>query len=308
MKRVMSSVPARKSLRFDLSSGMSIAADAYGDPGGQPVLFLHGGGQTRHAWGGSAEALAKAGFHAICMDHRGHGESGWAARDQYRLDHFVGDLFGVLEQLGEKPILVGASLGGITALLAETAQEESVAKAVILVDVTPRLETQGVERIISFMKGGSEGFASLEDAADAIARYLPHRERPKDLSGLAKNLRRMEDGRYYWHWDPEMLKTWERGRYSADDDRRLKERLAKVRSLQIPTLLIRGRLSDIVSTETASEFLEMVPHAEYVDLADAHHMVAGDRNDAFTEAILQFLLKHFAPKTPAKEDRPQRIS
>lgn len=304
----MSSAPAAKFMRFDLSSGMSIAADAYGDPGGQPVLFLHGGGQTRHAWGGSAEALAKAGFHAICMDHRGHGESGWAGRDQYRLDHFVGDLCGVLEQLDEKPVLVGASLGGITALLAETAQEESIAKAVILVDVTPRLETQGVERIISFMKGGSKGFASLEDAADAIAKYLPHRERPKDLSGLAKNLRRMEDGRYYWHWDPEMLKTWERDRYSADDDRRLKERLARVRGLRIPTLLIRGRLSDIVSTETASEFLEMVPHAEYVDLADAHHMVAGDRNDAFTEAILQFLLEHFVPKTPTKEDRSQRIS
>lgn len=306
---MMASPPAEPVLlRFELPNGMSIAADALGDPDSQPVLFLHGGGQTRHAWGGSAEALAKAGFYAICMDHRGHGQSGWAGRDQYELDHFVEDLLGVLAQLRDKPVLVGASLGGITALLAETAQEESVAKAVILVDVTPRLETEGVDRIIAFMKGGADGFASIEEAADAVAQYLPHRERPKDLSGLAKNLRRMDDGRYYWHWDPEMLRTWERDKYTEDDDRKLKERLSKVRNLTIPTLLIRGRLSDIVSTETAAEFLEMVPHAEFVDLANAHHMVAGDRNDAFTDAILQFLLKHFAPSLHANEDRTKRIS
>lgn len=299
---------ATVSLRFDLENGMSIAADAHGDPRRQPVLFLHGGGQTRHAWGGSAQALAKAGFYAICMDHRGHGESSWAGRDRYKLEHFVEDLLGVIGQLHDAPILVGASLGGITALLAETAQEQSVAKGIILVDVTPRLETQGVERIIGFMRGGSEGFASIDEAADAVAEYLPHRERPEDLSGLAKNLRLMADGRYYWHWDPEMLKTWERDRYTEDDDRRLKERLSRVSSLRIPALLIRGRLSDIVSTQTAAEFLQMVPHAEYVDLADAHHMVAGDRNDAFTGAILQFLLKHFPPELGTDQDRPQRIS
>jgi len=287
--------PRAASIRFELPHGISIAADAHGEPGAQPVLFLHGGGQTRHAWGGTAEALAELGFYTICMDHRGHGQSDWAGEDEYRLDHFVADLRGVLAQLDEKPVLVGASLGGITALLAETAGERSVAKGLVLVDVTPRLEPGGVERILGFMKAGASGFASLEEVANSIARYLPHRKRPKDLSGLAKNLRRNEDGRYYWHWDPKMLKTWERDRYTEADDLELKARLANAARLAIPTLLIRGRLSDLVSTEAASEFLEMVPHAEYVDLADAHHMVAGDRNDAFTEAVTDFLLRHFVP-------------
>ncbi|MGB7478063.1 MAG: alpha/beta hydrolase [Polyangiales bacterium] len=282
------------SLRFELPNGMSIAADAYGDPSHQPVLFLHGGGQTRHAWGNSAELLAQHGFYTICMDHRGHGESSWARLGEYRVYHFAEDLQHVIAQLDQKPILVGASLGGIASLLAETEQEESVAKAVILVDVTPRLETDGVARIIGFMKEGTSGFDSLEEVADSIAAYLPHRKRPKDLSGLAKNLRRGEDGRYYWHWDPNMLKTWEPGRYTEENDRKLKERLQEVRNLDVPTLLIRGRQSDLVSTETAAEFLGMVPHAEYVDLADAHHMVAGDRNDAFTDSVKEFLLRHFA--------------
>lgn len=298
--------PPAPSLRFDLPNGISIAADVHGDPSHQPVLFLHGGGQTRHAWGNTAEALAEHGFYTICADHRGHGESSWAGELQYHVFHFVEDLQHLLAQLDQKPILVGASLGGIASILAETEQEESVAKGVILVDVTPRLETDGVNRIIGFMKGGTSGFTSLEEAADSIAQYLPHRKRPKDLSGLAKNLRRLEDGRYYWHWDPKMLKTLGPTPYTEEEDRRLKERLQDLSNLAIPTLLIRGRLSDLVSTETATEFLEMVPHAEYVDLADAHHMVAGDRNDVFTETVKEFLLRRFAPEDTTDEDSVQR--
>jgi pimeloyl-ACP methyl ester carboxylesterase len=285
---------------------MSIAADVHGDPSHQPVLFLHGGGQTRHAWGNTAEALAEHGFYTICTDHRGHGESSWAGGGEYHVFDYVEDLQHLLAQLDQKPILVGASLGGIASLLAETEQEESVAKGVILVDVTPRLEIDGVERIIGFMKGGTSGFASLDEAADSISQYLPHRERPKDLSGLAKNLRRKENGRYYWHWDPKILKTMGSSPYTEEADRRLQQRLQDVSSLDIPTLLIRGRLSDLVSTETATEFLEMVPHAEYVDLADAHHMVAGDRNDGFTETVKEFLLRRFAPEDTTNEDRVQR--
>jgi pimeloyl-ACP methyl ester carboxylesterase len=300
--------PPTPSFRFDLPNGISIAADVHGDPRNQPVLFLHGGGQTRHAWGNAAEALAKHGFYTICTDHRGHGESSWAGEGEYRVFHFAEDLQHIIAQLDQKPILVGASLGGIASLLVETAQEESVAAGLILVDVTPRLETDGVDRIIGFMRGGTSGFASLEEAADSIGRYLPHRKRPKDLSGLAKNLRRMEDGRYYWHWDPKMLRTWEPNQHTEEDDRKLKARLQEVRSLDIPTLLIRGRLSDLVSAETAAEFLEMVPHAEYVDLADAHHMVAGDRNDVFAETVKEFLLRRFPREDTRNEDRAQRTS
>jgi non-heme chloroperoxidase len=298
--------PPAPSLRFDLPNGISIAADVYGDPSHQPVLFLHGGGQTRHAWGNSAETLAKHGFYTISMDHRGHGKSSWANLGEYHVFNYVEDLQHVIAQLDRKPILVGASLGGIASLLVETAQEESIARGLILVDVTPRLERDGVNRIKKFMKGGTSGFASLEEAADSIGRYLPHRKRPKDLSGLAKNLRRKEDGRYYWHWDPKMLKTLGASRHTQEADRLLKERLQDLRNLDIPTLLIRGRLSDLVSTETANEFLEMVPHAEYVDLADAHHMVAGDRNDVFTETVKEFLLRRFAPDDTTNEDRVQR--
>ena len=278
--------PRRTSFRGD---GLTIAADVYGDPEARPVVFLHGGGQTRHAWGGTARAVASAGWFAISLDHRGHGESDWHPAGDYLLDAFVRDLEAVIPTLRSKPVLVGASLGGLTAMHAEARSTEPVSRGIVLVDVTPRLEIEGVQRILAFMSARPDGFASLDDAADVIAAYLPHRPRPSDLRGLEKNLRRGDDGRYRWHWDPRLMQVWNPEHLDPSTRKQVvDERLAAARRLSVPVLLVRGRMSDIVSEEGAREFLDAVPHAEYVDLA-AGHMVAGDRNDAFTAAVLGFL-------------------
>jgi len=295
----------KPSTRFELRTGISLAADTYGDPSNQLVLFLHGGGQTRHAWGGAARALAELGFYTIATDHRGHGDSGWCEKGEYELEVFAHDLLALLEQLNQKPIIVGASLGGISALRAEALSEEHVAKALVLVDTTPRMEAAGVTRILRWMLDGLEGFASLQDAADAIAEYLPHRARRTDLSGLAKNLRLGEDGRYRWHWDPTMIRSWnpDHWRDPAAAEKEIQSRLDAASNISIPVLLIRGGLSDVVSEDTAQEFLKLVPHAEYVDLKDAAHMVAGDRNDAFTSSVAEFILEHFPPVGEAPNDQ-----
>lgn len=288
----------KPAMRFELSTGVSIAADAFGDPSNQTVLFLHGGGQTRHAWGGAAKALAELGFYTICTDHRGHGESAWSTEGGYTLEVFARDLLALVEHFDEKPIIVGASLGGVSALRAEAISDEPVAKALVLVDTTPRMSASGVTRILRWMLDGLEGFGSLEEAADAIAAYLPHRPRRTDLSGLAKNLRLGDDGRYRWHWDPEMIRSWNPENWSdtAAAQEEIQERLDNAAKITMPMMLIRGRLSDVVSEENAQEFLRFVPHAEYVDLKDAAHMVAGDRNDAFTESVADFIIEHFAPQ------------
>jgi len=194
----------------------------------------------------------------------------------------VTDLRKVLTHFEQPPVLVGASLGGMTALLTEGEATQPMSSAVVLVDITPRVEQKGVDRIIAFMTARPDGFASLEEVADTIAEYIPHRPRPKDLSGLEKNLRKRPDGRYRWHWDPQII--------SPDRRRRDPERMfAAARGLRVPTMLVRGGISDVVSEETTKEFLEAVPHAKYVDVAEAGHMVAGDRNDAFSKAVIEFL-------------------
>src|SRR4051812_11480724 len=103
----MGLAPSPRRVDYVLESGMRIAGDAYGDPGAPPVVFLHGGGQTRHAWGGSAAAVAEAGHLAISLDHRGHGDSAWHPGGDYSGDGFVADLRGVLRQIAGRPFLVG---------------------------------------------------------------------------------------------------------------------------------------------------------------------------------------------------------
>ena len=269
-------------------AGLGLAADVYGPPGALPVLLLHGGGQTRHAWGSAATAFAAAGRRAYSIDLRGHGNSDWSADGTYGLDRFAADVETVSLGLYARPALVGASLGGLAALIAVGESEQPVATALVLVDVTPRVETAGREKIGAFMRSGMRGFESLDEAADTIADYLPHRPRPTDLSGLRKNLRLRGDGRWYWHWDPRFIANVE-GVDGQEGEVRHDRLCDAARNVQIPTLLVRGRMSDIVSDEGIRELQSLIPHLEVADVAGAGHMVAGDKNDAFNQAVIEFI-------------------
>jgi non-heme chloroperoxidase len=283
--------------------GLRIAGDAWGDPTGPLVLLQHGGGQTRHAWKGTGQTLAAAGYRAVALDARGHGDSAWDPDGDYSQDAMVEDLIRVVAQLDDRrPVLVGASMGGGTSLVA--AGEDRVdATALVLVDIAPRVETGGVDKIKAFMGQKPEGFESLEEVAEAIASYQPHRSRPKDLAGLGKNVRLGSDGRYHWHWDPK----FRLGVRNLDQRHARLEACAK--SLTLPTLLVRGGLSDILTEEGAREFLEMCPQAEYVNVAGAAHMVAGDRNDIFGDAVKDFLSRnvpvHGEPVQPSHDPQPR---
>ncbi|MCZ6627425.1 MAG: alpha/beta hydrolase [SAR324 cluster bacterium] len=281
-----STLAVPETLSIPIDEGFALAADAWGDPAAAPVLFLHGGGQTHHSWGGAARILAGRGYRTMTIDLRGHGESGWSPSGNYGIDAFVDDLKLVRGTLSAPPVLVGASLGGVAALLAAGEGEPEFCKALVLVDIAPRVEPRGVARIGEFMRANPDGFASLEEAADAVATYRRHRSRPKDISGLHKNLRLRENGRYYWHWDPSFLA--QRGNRTPHREERLRDAAA---ALRVPTLLVRGKNSDVVSEQGVHEFLQLVPHGEYVDVSGAGHMVAGDRNDVFGDAVLAFLEK-----------------
>ena len=281
-ERSSSGQPA--SLRFAIDAQMTLRADGWGDSSQQPVLFLHGGGQTRHAWHGTASALAGRGWYAVCLDLRGHGESSWAADGNYTSDAFVADVTQVVAQLGAKPVIVGASLGGITAMLGVGEGHFPPCAAVILVDIAPRMEIAGVKRIRDFMRAHPCGFASVEAAADAVAAYRRHRRRPKDVRGLLKNLRLRADGRYYWHWDPAFMVR------DAVDREGFERRCQRaVAAATVPLMLVRGGSSDVVSEEGVRDFLRLAPTARFVDIQEAGHMVAGDRNDVFTKAVLEFI-------------------
>ena len=143
------------------------------------------------------------------------------------------------------------------------------------------------------MSGNLNGFASLDEAAEAVAAYLPHRPRPSDHNRLEKNLRLRPTStgelRYFWHWDPTMLALWRQ--YSSPDRKmQYEEQLYQAaHALTVPTLIVRGGMSDVVSEKIMAEFLDSVPHVQSVSVANAGHMVAGDSNHAFTRAVIEFL-------------------
>jgi pimeloyl-ACP methyl ester carboxylesterase len=273
-------------VEFRGEKSLRLVADEWnrGAGGNRPtILMLHGGGQNRFSWKNTGQVLADHGFHVIAIDARGHGDSDRAPGGEYTVNTLAGDIAEVLQQIGRPVVLIGASMGGLTGIQVAYDAGPQVVTKLVLVDVVPRFENEGSHRIRDFMTRHVNGFDTLEEAADAIAEYLPYRKRPRNLEGLKKNLRH-RDGRWHWHWDPQFVTQ------TGDDPFMEIEKLEReAMALHVPILLIRGKLSDVVSPEGVADFLAKVPAAEFVELADAGHTAAGDDNDAFSAAVVAFV-------------------
>ena len=276
-----------QTVEFSGVDGITLIADEWNRDAGladQPtILMLHGGGQNRFSWKNTGQILADEGYHVVALDSRGHGDSDRAPGADYAIDTLMADVLHVLDAIGGPVVLIGASMGGLTGILVADSAGPDKVTGLVLVDVVPRYEKNGSARIRDFMLTNLHGFGSLEEAADAVAAYLPHRSKPRSPEGLKKNLR-LRDGRWYWHWDPAFMTA-------PGDDPELRtdnfERAAM--DLKIPILLIRGKLSDVVSPEGVRHFLATVPRAEFVELSNAGHTAAGDDNDAFTDTVVAFV-------------------
>ncbi|RFZ56594.1 Haloacetate dehalogenase H-1 [Mycobacterium marinum] len=281
-----------RTVEFSGTEGITLVADEWNrdtTASGRPtILMLHGGGQNRFSWKNTGQILADTGLHVIALDSRGHGDSDRAPDADYAIETLTSDILHVLDAIGRPVVLIGASMGGLTGILVADSAGPDRVTGLVLVDVVPKYEKDGSARIRDFMFTNLHGFATLEEAADAVATYLPHRTKPRSPEGLKKNLR-LRDGRWYWHWDPAMMTA-------PGDDPELRtenfERAAM--NLTIPILLIRGKLSDVVSSEGVQDFLDKVPHAEFVELSNAGHTAAGDDNDAFTEVVVDFVKRRAA--------------
>ena len=269
---------------FRGADDLSLVADEWNNPettegfdlSRLSVLMLHGGGQNRFSWKKTGQILASRGLHVVALDSRGHGDSDRSPDAKYTVEALCADTRAVLEQIGRPVVLIGASMGGLTGILAAHEAGPDSVQRLVLVDVVPRYEKHGSARIRDFMFSHVHGFESLEEAADAVAAYLPHRPRPRSAEGLKKNLRH-RNGRWFWHWDPAFLRVEQLEQAAIE--------------LTIPILLIRGKLSDVVSEEAVEDFLKKVPNAEFAELSGAGHTAAGDDNDAFSEVVVQFVLR-----------------
>lgn len=279
--------PTRQSapvLRMLSGDGLMLAADAYGDPAAPPILFFHGGGQSRNAWRGSAQRVAEAGYYGLSLDLRGHGDSGWSARGDYLLDAYARDVELLIGQFDQPVVLVGASRGGQAALVGG-ARHPARVRLIMLADVAPLIADDGVDDIRAFFRASDSGFASLDDAAEALHRHL-HQPRIADAAKLERSMRCGADGRLYWRWDPKtaapaMLNPPSEG----------EALLAAAAAVKSPLMLVRAEHSTIVTQAGVDAFRALAPQLEVIEAKGVGHMFTGDRNDGFAASLLERLAR-----------------
>jgi pimeloyl-ACP methyl ester carboxylesterase len=274
-------VPTRISVPGD---GLEMVADAYGDPTAPPVCFFHGGGQSRRSWAGSARRVAQAGYYGLTFDLRGHGDSGWAADGDYLLEAYGRDVESIIQAFDRPIALVGASRGGQSALVGGSRRADLV-RLIMLADVAPYMVDDGVDDIRGFFRASDSGFASLEEAADALHAHLGQPRLP-DVSGLAKSMREA-DGRLFWHWDPRT--TAPEFLHPPSEGEAL---IAAARRAQSPLVLVKAELSEIVSDESVRQFRALAPQLQVEIAHGVGHMFTGDGNDAFADRLLHHLALH----------------
>jgi pimeloyl-ACP methyl ester carboxylesterase len=102
----------------------------------------------------------------------------------------------------QSPVVIGASMGGLTALLAHSEKPKVELESLVLVDIAPRWDDRGVDAMIAFMRQNPKGFTTLEEATEACAASCRIDASSGSNSGLNRNLRQGSDQRWYWHWDP----------------------------------------------------------------------------------------------------------
>jgi pimeloyl-ACP methyl ester carboxylesterase len=262
--------------------GLELAGSAYGDPAAPPVLFFHGGGQSRNAWLGSAKTVAQAGYYGISFDLRGHGDSNWPADGDYLLDAFGRDVERLISHFDQPVTLVGASRGGQAALVGGSRHPDRV-RLIMLADVAPMIRDNGVDGIRAFFAEGEAGFATLDEAADSLARHL-NQPRMEDASRLARAMRKDEAGRWHWRWDPATGKR--EFLHPPSENEALLAAAARVKS---PIVLVRAELSHLLTDEGVDRFQQLAPQLEVITAKGVGHMFTADRNDAFAAQLLECL-------------------
>lgn len=268
---------------FTTPEGISLATDIAGDPWKPRLIFVHGGGQSRRSWRRALRNMAISGFSVVSFDLRGHGESAWSTDGDYTLEAHVRDLTAIVRAMPSRPSLIGASLGGRVALETAARLGPELVKGLVLVDLTPKLHPAGMQRVQNFLKISMNGFDTIEDAAAVLEKYA-ERQIGHNYFRLRNSIRTDLDGRIYWRWDPQAATEKSLARPDIED--LLTDAASR---LQIPTLLVRGTESDLVTDDCVAHFRQTLPSAEVVDIAGGGHLMKTQDLTVFCEATIDFL-------------------
>jgi len=253
----------------------AVSAVKFGD-GSPRVVFLHGGGQNAHTWD---TVIVGLGVPALAVDLPGHGRSAWREDGDYGPKLNAVAIEPVLRELApDADMVVGMSLGGLTALRLAVAAPELVRK-LVLVDVTPSAperhnEMTDAQKGTVALVGGDRTFPTFDAMLDVTTAAAPHRDRKSLRRGVFHNTKQLDDGTWTWRYDS--IRKGEGFENLWDD----------VPQLTTPTTLIRGANSFFVNDDDAQAFAETAPGFQRVHVVEnSGHSVQSDQPRVLTELL-----------------------
>jgi len=265
-----------------VAADRSVSALVWGSGPPQAVL-LHGGAQNAHTWDTVALALGRP---VLAVDLPGHGHSGWRPDHQYSPATMASDVAVVLRRLAPEAqmMVVGMSLGGLTALCLAAEHPDLVA-LLVLVDITPGTDAAKAEPILAFL-AGPERFGSLQEILERTIAFNPTRSVASLRRGVMHNARQFPDGSWRWRWDPSA--RW-RTHPSAEDGGRFESLWPTVAGLRVPLVLIRGARSSVVSDGDVAELVRLQPAATVEIVGGAGHSIQGDQPVVLARILGRYL-------------------
>lgn len=275
--------PALPEDRFFQASGIRFHYLDWGNADRPPLLMLHGFAQQAHSWDFVALGLRDM-CHAIAVDLRGHGDSGWPAAPDYGIGDYAGDMRALLEAEGlSRPIVCGLSLGGRVAFDLAAAPPMGL-RALIVVDVGPSIAPSGRDRIRRFVES-QQLFDSFDEMVAYTLKYTRRLRTEQQVRGSLRHAtRQLPDGKWTWKYDPRLRR--QRPPAPAASEDRIWAALSRI---ECPTLLVRGAESDILSPEVFERMHQTVPESQVAVVERAGHLVPGDNPAGFVKAVRPFI-------------------
>ena len=265
------------------TAGLGFHLTERGPATGRPLLCLHGVTQTAHSWDEFAAAAAHKGYRALCLDQRGHGNSDWAGDGDYSRHTQADDIDALIAVLGlENPVVVAMSMGGLNAMT-WASRANSRPLALVLVDISPEVRVEGVSEIRDFIQA-NDVLPAFDDFVDRAHAFNPRRSLDNIRSRLTHNLKRLDDGRWTWKYDPKLRNPGA----SIGEIASLWDEIGRI---ACPTLAVKGGESNVVSDESIARLVSTIPDCTSVEIAGAGHSVMGDRPEEFARAVLGFLFE-----------------
>ena len=268
-------------------NGLKIHYVEWGDPKATPMVMLHGLRAYAH-WFDEFAAVVKDSFRVLALDQRGRGNSAWAADGDYSREAYVSDLAAFVDALDlEKVVLVGHSMGGLNCLHYAARHPERVL-ALINVDIGPEIAPDGMARIRKELGATPDRFASWDEATAFLKAHHSRASVENRETRRQWMFRESEEGTIEWRLDPAIFDP----KIRQDP---VEDTWSALHEIRCPTLVVRGGITDILTSEACDEMVTRMPNCRWVEVPDAGHLVIEDNPDDFNAAALEFLQNDVSP-------------